>query len=677
MRKSQPLFDRGEREAWTLPEQMKPSEWAEKYRTLGDGQSNTPGQWRNEMTPYLVGVMNLPMAEGVWKTHVEKAAQIGVSEAIRNLIGFLADQEPDPIGLTLPDKIKGRKIVATRVIPLFEDNARLRRLLPDKKSDITKEEIKLDNGFILHLAWAGSASSTASDPWRASINDEIDKFAVWGGREPDAVGRTWKRTSTFGERAIQVNISTPTDQFSEIHALVEASSFVLYFFVPCPHCGGWQRLTFGQIKWDKPKEIKDRRRLADHVLADVDRCWYECLHCHEKINEGQKAVMVRAGVWATASGVTSHGKPRKTNLKKRVVFDAVAVEKWPRGTELGLRIWKGYSLLGDTWSGIVAEFLRAQGDLEKLYNFTTETLGEPFRQQLQRANEGVFRDKVERAELPEGIVPAWAGKLLAAIDTQIDSFYIVIRAWGEDFRSQRIWHGHVATFEEIERWCFATPFACEDEQLGAMMCEMAGIDSGGTTDVGAKTSRTMQVYRWTQKHRARIRALKGAEKSRSGQLIWRGRGLLDESGKGSVKRKREVPIWWLAKHHWQSVLADLINRGIKRNKGDEEEIWLLNQREDEEYEKHMANARQIITHHGGRPEEIWQPVHSASRWDYRDCEVYQCVIANLARVDLLPSTEEIIHFRREMYKQAREAQTRTPDVRDGGDWVPQGEESWL
>ena len=40
------------------PENLTVSQWAEKYRKLDPKTSAIPGPWRNEMTPYLVEIMD-------------------------------------------------------------------------------------------------------------------------------------------------------------------------------------------------------------------------------------------------------------------------------------------------------------------------------------------------------------------------------------------------------------------------------------------------------------------------------------------------------------------------------------------------------------------------------------------------------------------------------------------
>jgi hypothetical protein len=479
--------------------------------------------------------------------------------------------------------------------------------------------------------------------------------------EPDLLGRIAKRMYTYeGQRKLYL-VGTPTDEFSEIHAAVEASNYVLWYMTPCPHCGGYQYLSDRQITCEKPIDLAgDKKKLIHWFRQDEMRVWYECLHCHGRIHEPLRPAMIRAGKWATASGIDDRGRPQPTDLAAGVIFDAelLCPDGWPKGTSVGLHLWEAHSLLGPTLGKILAEWFETELDPTKKYSYDTETCGRPSQHQRMQTPEGVYKGKVARATSPEGIVPAWCGKLLASIDSQIDSFYLVIRAWGEDFRSQRVWHGHVASFEELETWCRKTAWASEDPTLGTWQCELAVIDSGGTTDELLDESRTLEVYRWAQRNRSWVRPLKGAALPRNGQYIWRGRGVLEPDAHTRLRRQIEVPIWWCAKHYWQCVLEDLINAGLKAGKPVEGEIetWLLNQRADADYEKHMANVKQTVARRGGRAQEIWTKVHPGGRVDYRDAEVYQLVAANLARIDMLPGAEETQEFRRALVSGAREAQ---------------------
>ena len=413
------VFNKIERKAWKLLEPMLPSEWAEKYRVLT--RSNIPGPYRNENAPYLRGIMDLAVVPGVEQINVQKAAQVGVSEAERNLIGFFASREPDPIGLALPNKEKGKTIVRLNIIPLFAETSVLKDLI-GSSSDTQIEMITLSNGFLLELMWSGSATSTSSTPFRRVFNDEVNKFEAWAGSEPDPVGRTWKRMRTYSERRLQMNISTPTTTEGSITKLIKSSSVVLFYFIPCPVCNKYQQLFFGRLKW-KNYKASSKSKLADLIL-EHGGVWYECTDCGAKLVEEQKTSMMNKGRWSTEEGYVIDYWGDKHE-------DAECVKRWPIGTRIGMQISSLYCLW-EKWSDVVAEFLRAEDHLDRSINFRTETLGEPFEFQLVRLRKGIFDEKVRRARLDIGIVPAWAWCIITSIDTQKDHFYVVSELGGQE-----------------------------------------------------------------------------------------------------------------------------------------------------------------------------------------------------------------------------------------------------
>jgi len=618
---------------------MRPSQWAERYRRLK--RSALPGRYRNDNAPFLQGIMDIPTRPGCEQANVKKAAQIGVSEALRNVVAYWADREPDPTGLCLPDRVKGRKIVKSDVRPMFRETPVLRRMLDRPSRDATLEQIALANGFTLDLMWAGSASSTASTPYRRVLNDEVDKFEEWAGEEPDPIGRTWKRMRTYGSRRLQMNVSTPTTVRGQIHLLVEASSVKLFYHVRCPHCDRRQRLVWPQLRWAKPKTITSKTDLANYVVRE-NAVWYECAHCHERITEEQKPAMIQAGYWTTAEGfvVDAYGEQHE---------DAETVEAWPEGTRIGMQISALYCLW-ERWSDIVAEFLQAEGSLTKSYNWRTETLGEAFEYQVARVASDVFADKCKRAELPEGLLPRWAWVVLATIDTQIDHFYAVIRAWGPGLRSQRIWHGKLPTFRTLDRLLFDRHWPYVDDAYPPLVPTLALIDSGGTADTWTDTTRTMQVYRWTIPRQPIVRAIKGAAKAGSG-VAWRMRQSIVGDHRRSGDRRvapADLQGWMIDKQLCNDLLASYIARGTPKPKGrprededDGPEQWLLNDHNDPEYNRHMAALHKTADRTGKHVAEVWKPVHAGGRWDYRDCEAYQIAAAHMAQVHLLPPAEEL------------------------------------
>ena len=672
------LWTAEEREAWRPPPHLKPSQWAERFRVLSRDQSSMPGPWRNDAAPYLRAVMDLAVAPGVVQLNVIKCAQAGASEATRNLIGYLAHLAPDPVGLALPDRSKGRKIIRERVLPLFRSTPALRALIPARRASLQAENIRLLNGFLLHLMWSGSASSLASDPMLHAIADEVDKMVQWTGREADPVSLLEKRLRSYGARASAVNVSTPTTRAGRIWQLAEGSEMTLYFLVPCPRCGAYQRLVFTQLHWlsaaelapDDPKRYGEPKRHAAALLRRAGAVWYECLHCRGRIEESERRGMVLKGRWATEDGS---------------IEDAEAVERWPEGTRLALHI-SGLYVLWTRWADVAAERLRASGDPSRTFDFYTQTLGEPFEEQIDHAPTALFSRLAGEAELDEGRLPEWAVRLIATIDTQSDHFWCVLRAWGPGLRSQRVWHGRLATFEELDTLLWRTRWPFAGDAWPASAVDLALIDTGGTRLADDRASRTMEVYRWALGRSSRVRAIKGASQSRPGAYVWMSRGFLDtRAGRPGLspggRPGPTVPLWFIDRAHFADELAEAIHAapaiglaGAPEAQGVPvaERRWFLNRRDDPEYSAHLASMHKVLLRTARGLRSMWIEKPSGARHDYWDCELYQFAAAYMALVHLLPGDDAVRAAR--LAQAAAAAPPAEPDAaarqERSSPWVP-------
>jgi phage terminase large subunit GpA-like protein len=630
-----PLWTAPERDAWRVEPALKPSEWAEQYRHLPRSQSSREGPWRNAAAPYLRGCMDLAVARGVVELDIMKPPQVGVSEMLRNLLAYWSDREPDPCGLVLPGQEKGREVVTDRIIPMFCDTPRLKRLAPASKHDIKKGEIKLNNGFTLYLMWAGSASSTATHPCRRVICDEVDKYPECSGRESDAITLSAERMKTYEERRLQVNVSSPTTHYGLIAKKTEAASVKLYYHVPCPLCGAYQRMVFSGIKNLECPNPDSRIERADFVVTTPGAVWYECAACHGRIDESAKPAMSRAGVWRDLDGA---------------IPDAEAVAEWPTGTRIAMFLEPFYCLW-QSWSDIVARRIRAGDDPSALMDFSTQCLGVPYQIQAAANEIDFFAAKVARAATDEGQVPGWAAKVLVTVDTQHDHFWMVVRAWGPGMRSARVWHGRLDTFEEVGEVGLATAWRFEADAYPPLVAELLLIDSGGTRLAGERVSRTAQVYRWTMANPARVRAIKGSAIDQAGQHIRRGWGELDPGDKKSGLR---VPVVHINVQHFHDVLNELQHRGLVKD-DPRPEIWHLNRRDDMEYAHHLSSVHKVILGRGAGMTEVWQPKTEGARVDLDDCEVYQCAAALMAHVPMLPDQEDFDAMRAAAVADAKRA----------------------
>jgi len=622
--------------AWSPPEALSPSQWAVKHRTLTRRQSSRPGRWRHEHAPYLAGIMDLVTRPGVEEITVMKAAQVGVSEAMRNVIGRFAHLDPDPVLLVLPDEATGRKIMRRRILPLLQDTPVLRGLFTGVSADVQLASVTLNNGFTLSLGWSGSPATLAADPARIVLNDEVDKFPPWSGREADPISLAYARTQTFERDRRIINVSTPTTSEGFISERFESSPVKLRYHVPCPHCGVYQVLRFSNVRW--PRDIAETDPDRKAALIEQRRAaWYECESCAGCIDDEAKCAIVQRGVWAANGQEVVGGEP---------------VGDWPAGSRVGVHVWAAYATWVK-WHQVAAEFIRSKDDPRSLQNFKNNWLGEPFAERVTNHTTAVFTNKRDAA-LPgtaARMVPRWAGVLIVTADTQKDHFYFVVRAWGHKYRSRLVHHGVVRTFDEL-RELLDAGYELEDGGGtsggfggGMVRARYLLIDSGG--------HRTDEVYHFALTSPDRILPCKGASYKqhtpvRVSRVTYR-----PPDGASSVR----VMLHLIDTGHFKDMLARL----IATPEGEPGE-WLLNAAADGEYCRQMSSEHKVAVRKGRHQVYEWRPVSSGAANHYFDCETLQCAGAEMANVGLIPDEDTLI-ARRERSTQ----QTRRPAPRQS--WV--------
>lgn len=625
-----------------IPEEpMLPSEWAKKFRTLTRKQSARPGRWHHENSPATVGIMDACAHEGVEEINLVKAAQMGGSEAIRNVIGYYAHQEPDPVLLVLPNEQFGRRIMGRRIIPLFNDTPSLRKLVSDRATDTQLSQIALLNGFVLSLGWSGSPATLAADPARIVINDEVDKFTEWVGRESDPISLGYVRTQTFEDSRLIINLSTPTTSAGLICQRFEGSPIKLYPRFACPLCGTYQRIQFPQIKWNAPDE-SDPDNAAAHIEHQKD-VWYECENCKKHIEDGQpRHDMLQTCVWASDDQVV-----RK---------DGQIRGDWPVGKRVGMHIWSAHATWIKWWQ-IAAEFVRSKGDPIRMQNFRNSWLGEPFEEQIAAPKRSTFSVKRDSSKHNENVVPSWSGALIASADVQKDHFWYVVRAWGSDFRSQLVRYGTVRTFDELRAVTLDQAYQIDtiEANYGSASPSLLVIDSGDRTD---------EVYQFALTDPDRIIPTKGASQQQRSPISYR-RISYQPAGRSAI----QVMLHMVDTNFYKDRLARFI--GEEENG---EEKWLLNTSVDDEYCHQMASEHKVMVRSRTGPRVDWRPVSSGIANHIWDTEVLNVVGADIANVGLLPDEGTIRKARQSSPQPKADSQWRPND--SGGNWATSYKKKW-
>lgn len=447
------LWSEAELAAWALPEEMTVSQWADRYRKL-DESAAEPGQWRTDRVPYLRGIMDTFTDPAIERIVLKTSTQVGKTQTINNILGYITDQDPGPALYVLPTKEDAEDVAIHTIKPFVFSNEVIARHLTGERDDITKKKFVFDR-MILYITGAGSPSSLARRSIRYVLFDEVNKFPVFAGREADPLKLASERQRAFWNRKT-VMASTPTTPEGYISKEYEKSDQRQYY-VPCPHCGHYQTLIFGQLKF--PKEVRNPTEIKLNRLS-----WYECSSCNKRIDDKHKQEMLMRGKWVCA-GQAIDKKGRISGERK--VTDIA-----------GFHINALYSPFL-TFSEIAAEWLDSYRDIAALMNFTNSWLAEEFEEKVQE----ITPDKLDKniSIHARGSIPDLALALTAGVDVQINHFWFVIRAWGYGEESWLVREGRLETWEQVSTVLFGTQYFVADTGI-FLPVNIACIDSAYRTD---------------------------------------------------------------------------------------------------------------------------------------------------------------------------------------------------
>ena len=407
---------------------------------LDSKSSAMPGPWSNDITPYLTGVMDEFNNYETEKIIFVKPTQIGGTEALQNMIGYIVMQDPSPTMIVYPTDTLAKSVSENRLQPMLKATPEIAKKFDENSSLL---ELQFDSMYI-SLTGSNSPSGLASKPIRFLMMDEVDKYPGASSKEADPIKLATERTKTFHNKKIYIT-STPTLKTGHIWKEKEAADIEKHFFVPCPHCGEYIEFKFQNIRFpdDEGMSYADRAEFATYV----------CQECGCLITDNDKHNMLKLGEWRTVR--------HNTKYVRNVAF-------W---------INTLYSPFV-RWSDIAKEFLISKDDPEDLQNFVNSWLAEAWEDTKLKTSAELVLER--QTELPAYVVPQWTKLLTAGVDVQENSLYWSIRAWGEFLTSQNIAHGQSLSFEEIDRIMNMQYMTEEGDPMVVNLCL---IDSGDQTDI--------------------------------------------------------------------------------------------------------------------------------------------------------------------------------------------------
>lgn len=392
--------------AFTPPEDITVTQWADKKRRLSPESSAEPGPWRTSRTPYLKEPMDAFTDPKVKLLVMVASSQVGKSEFELNSIGYIIDQDPSSILYIHPTIDDAKKFSKLRVAPMVRDCKALRAKVADPKSRESGNTIlqKSFPGGMLTMCGSNSASALASTPVRYVVGDELDRWAASAGTEGDPWELAKARQTTF-YNAKSVAVSTPTIKgHSAIEDLFLEGTQERWHH-RCPDCGEFHNIVFSDIKFE-----------------------YETT-----IIKNKKTYTVTSVLWKCPSCETTHTERQmKAQPAKWIAANPAAYANGARSFWLN-----AFSSPWASWASLILAYLNALGSTEKLQVVYNTKFGELWedRGDLEDEETIMGRRETYEAELPDGVLVLTCG-----VDTQDDRLeYEVVGhgRWGEKWGIKR------------------------------------------------------------------------------------------------------------------------------------------------------------------------------------------------------------------------------------------------
>lgn len=527
----------GVADALLPPRTLTVSQWADENRMLSSEASADRGKWT--CWPFQREPMDcLGPDDPCTRLVLMCAAQMLKTELMLNMIGYVADVDPGPILCVLHRESDAETFSKDRLGPMIRDTPCLRgKFVAAKSRDAGNTTLyKRFAGGQITMVGSITESSLSSRPIRYLLCDEIDRYPSSAGKGGDPISLAEKRTSNFWNRKI-ILASTPSlDGESRIQKAWEQSD-QRSWFVPCPHCGHYQKLIWGRVRWGAITATWDGGAAPRAVELPPRAAVYQCEGCETLIPEARKHLMEDRGKWIAANPTSPIPG-----------FHLPAVHSMARA-----------------WGDLAEEWVAAKDDHAQLKVFINTVLAEPWVQPGASLDwEKIY---LRHDDYPIGIVPEGGLLLVAGVDVQDTRFEVEIKAYGTGRESWSVQYlviqaagadGRPLSTLSIEPWreleaVLARDWPCADGRTMPIMA--MAIDSG---------FRPQMVYDFAARHPQPAHGP-------SGDRIYAVRTVIPTKGKDTFERliasvsntdaaagRGGLRIWHIGTHFFKQEFYDAL-----------------------------------------------------------------------------------------------------------------------
>lgn len=463
---------------------FKVSEWATNNRYLPPELSPISGYWNNDITPFLVEIMDCLSENSFIRDIIfMKAAQIGATTGVlENAIGYIIDHAPGPTLFITADKEMAERGIELRIDRMIQSAGLADKIYSQgrsndkfsRKTGSTKSKKEFANGFLLAVG-ANSPGKLRMFSIRYLLMDEVDAYPYSAGKEGDPIALAEKRTNAYESTRKHLYQGTPLIKHSSKISKLYHSGDQRKFFVPCKDCGHKQELTFFQNKEGKGGITFDR---DDDGNLIEDSVGYVCIECGVIWKNADKVHFLKKGYWKPTA---TSSEPTKRSYHLNALYSPVGMYSWVK---------------------LVRDWLGSQHDIQKLKAFYNTVLGQPWEERGDRPEyRHIMRNRIKYLS---GTVPKEVLFLTAGCDVHKGRIDVEILGWGLDQVSYSINWLHIegdTLSTEGEAWIELRKLIMNG--VGGKKISLTLIDSGYLTD---------QVYRFAAQFGTGVYPLKGMSK---------------------------------------------------------------------------------------------------------------------------------------------------------------------
>ena len=435
------------------------------------------------------------------------------------------------------------------------------------------------------IGWGSSEKTLESDNIQFSFNDECAKWVV----EPSF---TRKRMRTYHGKSKGFYCTTPPKDGTHPSWREATANNFYQWWVPCPDCGYFQYMIFGNLVI--PERKKNGKRDYQDVLENTQ---YKCPNCDNLWNHDEKILIMNQG--------------------KAVCVDPVEqTEVKPDSTDGNTLQVSGLYSAFEPWGKIAWSFLKAKhiGNAALKTFFTHELAEVP-----RMIDESIKSDNLKKYinTIRKIKKPIKAQLYTAGIDAQRDVLYYSVWAWRAGFRPS----GHLIDYGKV-KWREGKKIdwlpLLQALKPYKHLLKRAFIDSSDGTV-------TTDIYDFCNFYRGQFRPIKDKP---MGLAKVEQKVVKDDSK--SRKRGTVGQAYYLVDS--QQIKDDIADAFARETT--DPNVWTFPSETSAEFLRQMSNEHKIVVRVRGKDVKKWLPRYAKADQHYFSTCVYATAAMEVDRKKL-------------------------------------------